>query len=283
VETEASLDSHPHLFQLARIGDDFETYAVVLADSQESRILVISLNEAEQAGETEADEDIKRFQAGGWAQMLFQRRTDNVIKAHTKDIADKLGRIIKRYDVQHVIIAGNDSIKGIVMNTLPDAIKEKLVDYINLDITGNLQSIMEAVEPMMREVEQEQEAEALARLESEVAGERLGVAGVADTAMALTKGQVETLIMHQGFNSIGGECPNCGTLRPGLRPNCPYDGTEMQQVNLREVFTARALQQSSDIQIVEASEYLDQHEGVGAILRYRDDIETPPARDANQG
>ena len=206
--------------------------------------------------------------------MLFQRRTYEVIKAHTKDIADKLGRIIKRYDVQHVIIAGNDSIKGTVMGTLPDTIKEKLVDYINLDITSNLPSIMETIEPMMREVEQEQEAEDVAQLQSEVEGDNLGAAGISATAMALTKGQVQTLIMHQGFNAIGGECPNCGTLRAGLRPTCPYDGTEMQQVNLREVFTARALQQGAAVQIVEAGEYLDQNEGVGAILRYRDDQQT---------
>ncbi|HSH83297.1 MAG TPA: Vms1/Ankzf1 family peptidyl-tRNA hydrolase [Herpetosiphonaceae bacterium] len=276
VETRIVEDRYPHTFNLARIIDDFETYAVVLADSQESRIVVISLNEAEQVGTTEADEDVKRFQAGGWAQMIFQRRTENVIKAHTKDIADKLGRIIKRFDVQHVIIAGNDSIKGTVMGVLPDQIKDKLVDYINLDINGNWQSIMETIEPMMRDVEHEQEADAVATLEAEVGRNGLGVAGVSGTALALTKGQVDTLIMHQNFNAGGGECPNCGTIRPGARPTCPYDGTEMQPIDLREAFTAHAIQQSSTIQIVEASEFLDQNEGVGAILRYRDDVEQAP-------
>ena len=48
----------------------------------------------------------------------------------------------------------------------------------------------------------------------------------------------------------------------------------MQQIDLREAFTARALQQGSAIQIVEENEYLDQHEGVGALLRYRDTQQT---------
>jgi peptide chain release factor subunit 1 len=271
VETYVAEDRYPHVFNLARILDDYETYAVVLADSQESRIFVISLNEAEKAGETEADEKIRRFDAGGWGQMLFQRRTDNIIKAHTKDIADKLGRIIKRYDVQHVIIAGNDSVKGSVMESLPQQIKDILVDYINLDIQSNIQSIMETIEPRMREVEHEQETDDLDTLEAQVNTKGgLGVVGIGDTALALTKGQVMTLIMHQNFNATGGECPNCGTLRPGLRTNCPYDGAEMQQVNLREIFTARALQQSATVQIVEESAYLDQFDGVGAILRYND-------------
>ena len=267
VETQIVEDRFPHTFNLARIIDDYETYAVVLADAQESRLLVISLNQAEQVGSTET---------GGPAQMIFQRRTDNVIKAHTKDIAEQLGRIIKRYDVQHIIIAGNDSIRGTILDSLPKTIHDKVVDYINLDITGNMPSIMEAIEPLMRDVETQQEVDDLTMLEEQVGANRLGVVGVADTAMAFTKGQVQTLIMHQNFNVTGGECPNCGALRAGMRPTCPYDGAEMQQVDLRELFTARAIQQSSAIQIVAASDFLDQHEGVGAVLRWRED-ETPPA------
>ena len=277
LETKIAEDRYPHVFDLARIIDDYETYAIVLADSQESRIWVVALSDVTQAAETEAEEEVSRVEVGGWSQARYQRHTDHVIKAHTREIADRLSRVIKRYDVQHVIIAGNDSIKGIVREMLPETIKEKLVDFINLDIDSNMQSIMETIEPMMREVEHEQEADDLATLEEQVGAQNLGVAGVAETAMALTKGQVQTLIMHQDFHATGGECPHCGTLRPGLRPTCPYDGAEMQQVDLRETFTARALQQGAAIQVVEASEFLDKHEGVGALLRYRD---TPQAETA---
>lgn len=270
VETQIVEDRYPYLFNLARILDDYETYAVVLADAQESQIFVISLNEPEQAAETEASERIKRFDAGGMAQMLFQRRTDNVIKAHTKDIVAELERIVKRYDVQHVIVAGNDSIKGIVMSTLSDAIKEKLVDYVHLDIGDNLQAIMEAIAPMIREVERQQEMKDVAELEEQAYSQGLGVVGIADTAMALSKGQVRMLLVLKSFSGAGGECPSCGTLRAGQRARCPYDGAELRPVDLREAFTARAVQQNAGIQVVEASEYLDQHEGVGALLRYRD-------------
>jgi peptide subunit release factor 1 (eRF1) len=268
-------DRYPHLFRLARIIDDFETYAVVLADQQESRILVISHNQTEQVGETQAQDDIKRFEAGGWAQMIFQRRTDNIVKMHTNEIADKLGRIIKRYDVQHVIIAGSVSIKSMVLESLPKPIQEKLVDFVNLDIDDNLPRIMEVIEPMMRNVELEQEAADIAQLEEQVGTQHEGVVGVAETAMALTKGQVRTLFLIQNFSGNGVECPNCGTIRPGMRANCPYDGTEMQSIDLREVFVNRATQQGATIQVVEQSEFLDQHGGVGALLYYRD---TPQAQ-----
>ncbi len=274
VETQIYEDRYPHVFNLARIIDDYETFAVVLVDSQESRIFVISLNEAEKAAEAAADEEIRRFEAGGWGQMLFQRRIDNVIKAHHKDMADKLGRIIKRYSVQHVILAGNDSIKGSVREALPKQIQDMVVDFIHLDVTSNMQSIMETIEPMMREVERIQEADDVNDLETEVNTKGgLGFVGMSNVATALYKGQVRMLLMLQDFSAIGGECPNCGALRPGMRQNCPFDGAEMQQVNLQEAFVARARQQNAVIQIVEANDFLAQHDGVGALLYYRDDVQ----------
>jgi peptide chain release factor subunit 1 len=273
VETQIYEDRYPHVFNLARIIDDYETYAVVLVDSQESRIFVISLSGAEKAAAAEADEEIKRFQAGGWGQMLFQRRTDNLIKAHHKEMADKLGRVIKRYDVQHVIIAGNDSIKGSVRESLPKQIQDMLVDFVHLDVRSNMQSIMETIEPMIREVERAQEADDVADLETEVNSKGgLGYVGMGNVATALYKGQVRMLLILQDFNAMGGECPNCGALRPGMRQTCPFDGADMQQVDLREAFVTRAHQQNAVIQIVESNDFLAQHDGVGALLYYRDDV-----------
>jgi peptide chain release factor subunit 1 len=272
VETAVVVDRHPQIFQLARLIDDHEPCAVVLAESQEARIFVIGLDYADQIAETEAAEKIKRFDQGGQAQMLFQRRTENLIKAHMKDLAAQLEQIIDRYHVQHVIIAGNDSIKGTVMAALTAPITNRLIDYIHLEPNSSMKTILETVEPMVDEAERRQEADMLATLEEQAtAMGGLGALGVADTALALSKGQVQTLLMLQTFNGTGGECVNCGMLRAGQRAACPYDGAEMRPVDLREAFALRAAQQSADVQIVAASGYLEEHEAVGAILRYRDE------------
>lgn len=272
VTTQIAVDRFPHTFELARLIDEHETCAVVLAEGQEARIFVISLNDIEQVAETEATEKIKRFDQGGQAQMLFQRRTDNLIKAHTKDIAAQLEKIIARYDVRHVIIAGNDSIKGMVMDSLTPAITSRLVDYIHLEPNSNMKTILETIEPMLQEAERRQEADLLAELEKQTtAREGMAALGVVDTALALSKGQVQTLLMLRNFHGEGGECINCGMLRAGQRDKCPYDGAAMRSVELREAFTARAVQQRADIQIIETSDYLVAHQGIGALLRYRDE------------
>jgi peptide chain release factor subunit 1 len=272
VETYIVEDRFAHTFNLARIIDDYETYAVVLADSQESRMFVIALNDVAPVGTTEADEKIKRFQAGGWGQMLFQRRTENLVKAHTKDIADHLSRLVKRYDVQHIIIAGNDSVKGHVLSSLPKPLEEKLVDYVHIDITANMPQILEAIEPLMRDVEQQQERDDIDTLEAQVNTKGgTGVVGIADTAQALSKGQVRHLIVLESFNALGAVNPNSGFLYSGMQSRDPYDGSALESVDLREAFTARAAQTGATIQIVAANEYLEQHEGVGALLWYNDE------------
>jgi peptide subunit release factor 1 (eRF1) len=272
VETSIVADRYPHVFQLARLIDEYETCAIVLAEGQESRMFVIALNQAEQVGETEAPEKIKRFDQGGQAQMLFQRRTDNLIKAHTKDIAEQLDKVVKRYDVRHVVIAGNDAIKGMVMDSLTEPIKHKLIDYIHLDPASNLKTILETIEPLLRDAERRQQTGALAELEKHMTAKGgLGALGATDTAVALSKGQVSTLLVLHGFGGTGGECPNCGMLRAGQRTKCPYDGAEMRPVDLREAFAARAIQQNAAVQVIDASDYLAAHDGVGALLRYRDD------------
>jgi peptide subunit release factor 1 (eRF1) len=272
VDTAISVDRNPHIFQLARLIGDHESCAVVLAEGQEARIYVIGLTSIEQIAETEAAEKIKRFDQGGQAQMLFQRRTDNLIKAHMRDIVARLERIIARHDLQHVIIAGNDSIKGMVMDAMTVPITTRLIDYIHLEPNSNMKTILETVEPMLHEVTRRKQAYVLAALDEQVTAiGGLGALGVAETALALSKGQVETLLMLQGFNGAGGECKSCGMLRAGQREACPYDGGVMLPIELREAFTTRAVQQNAAVQVIEASDYLAAHEAVGALLRYRDE------------
>lgn len=272
LETQVTLDRYPHVFHLARLLDDFETCAVVLASGQNASIVVFALDGVTPAASTEASEKIKRFQQGGTAQMMFQRRTDNLIKAHVKEIGAKLAQVVERYDVAHIVFAGNDSIKGIVLDTLDEQIKARILDYVALDPRSNLAVVREAIAPLLAEAERQQEQADLDALADQLATKGgLAVAGMADTALALSKGQVRTLLMLHSFSGGGGECVSCGMLRAGERARCPYDGGEMRAVDLREAFLARAMQQGARVQIVHAGEVLDQHEGVAAMLYYRDD------------
>ena len=272
VETYVVADSYPHLFQLARMQDDYEPYAVVMADSQKSRIFVVALNRALQAGASEASEPVNRTEVGGWSQARYQRHVDNIVKLQTKDIAEQLSKTVRHYDIEHIILAGNNAIRGTVREVLPKELEEKVLDWVNLDMTASVDEMLAAVEPLITQAERDQEAGDVDTLEAQVntiGG--LGVAGVEATAEALSKGQVRLLIMLEGFQAPGSRNPQSGFLYSGMQTIDPYDGTQLEVVDLKEAFTARAMQQGATIQVVETNQYLEDHDGVGALLWYRDD------------
>jgi peptide subunit release factor 1 (eRF1) len=156
-----------------------------------------------------------------------------------------------------------------------------MVDYINMDPRTNLQAILDTVGPMIMEAERKQEADAVQDLQDNVATQPgLGVTGIEATAMALSKGQVRTLLMLGDFQAAGRRNPNSGFLYTGLRTTDPYDGSELEPVELREAFTALAVQYSAEIQVVESDAYLAEHEGVGAVLWYND-TQQPQTVDTN--
>lgn len=273
VETYVVADRYPHLFQLARMQDDFEPYAVVMTDSTESRMFVVALNRVLKAGESEANETVNRMDVGAWSQGRYQRHVENIIKLQTKDIAEQLAKTVRYYDIQHIIMAGPDSIRGIVREVLPKELSEKVLDWVNLDMTAGVDQMLAAVEPLITQAERDQEADDVDTLEAQVNSVGgLGVAGIEATAQALSKGQVRLLIMLGSFQAPGSRNPESGFLYNGVQTTDPYDGTQLETVDLKEAFTAKAMQQGSTIQVVQAHPYLEQHDGVGALLWYRDDV-----------
>ncbi|MBC8161515.1 MAG: hypothetical protein H7Z42_09885 [Roseiflexaceae bacterium] len=272
VETYVAVGPTPHAFQLARIADDYETFALVVAEGQQAQIYVVASNRVEHVAETEAAEKIKRFEAGGQAQMIFQRRTDNVIKAHLKDLSSELERVVDQQSVDHIIISSNDAIKGMVQEQLAQRLQAMVVEYINFDPHAGNAAMMDTLAPIMQRVEREQEQQLTTDLANEVGANARGVAGLAETALALSKGQVRVLVLHRTFQALGRTNPTTGFLYAPGYLNDPYDGSELSEIDLREAFVSRALGQGAMIEVVDDSDYLAEHDGVGALLHYRDDL-----------
>ena len=53
---------------------------------------------------------------------------------------------------------------------------------------------------------------------------------------------------------------------------CPYDGSELNPVEMREALVLGTLRQSGSVEIIGLEGALDKHGGVAAILRFRDDV-----------
>jgi peptide subunit release factor 1 (eRF1) len=275
VATQIAVDDYPRLYQLAQLIDDRETFAVVLAEGQQAQIYVMSIEAMEQVEQTEARERVNRTEVGGWSQRRYESHTAFTIQLHVNEIAAAMEQVMEEHDARHVVILTNDSIKGQIRQGLSPQLQKRVVDVGAYQRVDDPAQLFASLEPLMHEAERQQEAELLGRLEEQLATKGgLAFGGEADVTQALLKGQVDTLIIDAGYaGGQGGECPTCGLLRAGQRQNCPYDGSELQPVDLREGLVRHTLRQGGQVEIVTDAALVQQHGGVAAILRFRDDVQ----------
>jgi peptide chain release factor subunit 1 len=273
VETYIACDTMPHLFQLARVIEDNETYVVAVAEGQQAQLYLFSPETLEQIGATEARENLNRVQAGGWSQLRYERHNGYVVQLHMNDLAAALQEAVDSHGARHIVIMTNDSIKGHVRAALSPQLQELVVDMVNFDRGADAEQLAASLAPLRLEVEHKEEEELVGRLEDQLATKGgLAFAGDKDVAMGLLKGQVDTLLISPGYGGPGGECPTCGALRLGQREKCPYDGSELVPVEMREALVMGTLRQGGSVEIIGLEGALEAHGGVAAILRYRDDV-----------
>jgi peptide subunit release factor 1 (eRF1) len=275
LETQVLVAATPQLFTLARVVDDYEPFAVAVAEGQEAQIYVLSLEGSTQVDDTEAREEINRVKVGGWSQLRYHNHTGFVLQLHMNDMATALQDAVDRYHAQHVVILANDSIKGNIRKALPAQLQERVVELGAHQRTDDPEQLFAALAPLMESVEREQEQALLERLADQLASKGgLAFAGEQDVAQALLKGQVDTLVLSADYaGGPGAECPTCGLLRPGQRQRCPYDGSEMRPVELREALVGHTLRQGGRVEVVGIEGALVEHGGVAALLRFRDDLQ----------
>jgi peptide subunit release factor 1 (eRF1) len=128
------VSDRPHVYPLARVADQYRRYAVVLADTNRARIFVFAAGRAINEQSIE-NVKTKRTRVGGWSQARYQRHEENYHLHHVKEVVDMLERIVREEEIEHIILAGDETaVIPLLREQLPKALEEKVIDAINLGI-----------------------------------------------------------------------------------------------------------------------------------------------------
>lgn len=273
------IGDRPHLYPLARVESLYPSYALVLADTNTARILLVS------TGEVVGDKAItgtrtRRTTQGGWSQARFQRHIENFHLQHVKEVIDALERIVQTENVEHILIAGDEVIVPLLRDQMPKGLAERIVDHIRVDKDGSLDEVVKTSLEAMQRVREQTERE---KVEAAVGAYRaggLGVVGPQDTLDALIKGQVDELLVAANLNELQG-------LRGGTAPAASANDTALDEpmvepvvageaavappeaVRLADELVAKATQTSARITFVQDPNLLAPYGGVAALLRFR--------------
>jgi peptide chain release factor subunit 1 len=286
IQLSAPIDQHclyigdrPHLYPLARVESLYPRYAVVLADTNTARILVVS------TGEVVRDKEItgvrtRRTAQGGWSQARFQRHIENFHLQHAKEVIEALDRIVQAENIENIVVAGDEVIVPLLGEQMPKHLAERIVDHIRVDKDGSLNDVVKTSLEAMQRVRERTERD---KVEAAVNGYRaqgLGVVGPKDTVDALIQGQVEELLVTVNLNELqgisGGKSEmalanDAAVEDPMIEPIVAGEAAVAAPatVRLADELIAKAAQTSARITFIQDPDLLAAYGGVAALLRFR--------------
>jgi len=270
-ENQLFVHNQPHLYTLAKLHDQYPTYAAVIADTDEAHIFVFGMRTKLDQQSVEGVK-FRRTQAGGWSQARYQRHIDEFRDQHVKEMIDELDRIVTEEKVLHILFAGDEVLLPLLRDNLPQHLAEKVFDIVKMDVRTPEHEVLQLTLDAMQKRDAESDAEKAQRLLNEYRSGGLGVLGVRQTLAALRNGQVDELLVSARVEGI--EADHEKAVRDMLEKELgvlsePADQEGDLQMILSDALVTRARQTGAKVTFIEDPELLKKFGGVGALLRYR--------------
>jgi peptide subunit release factor 1 (eRF1) len=288
LQLEAPIENHrlyiyrqPHLFPLARLGEQFQRYAALITDTNSARLYVFAIG-GKVSEETIQNDSINRTRVGGWSQARYQRHAENYYLHHAKEVVDMLEKVVREEHIDRIVLAGDEVILPILREQMPKQLSEKIIDGLRLDIKTPEHEIAERTLEALREYDAQDDAERVHQLLDEYRSGGLAVAGASETLMALAIGQVDELFLTASLREIEVEKEGidkslvAGASTGALKEVMTDTTTEMDGgtgrklvIRVADELVARAQQTAAKVKFIEDAALLEEFGGIAATLRYR--------------
>ena len=281
-ESRFHSSDRPHIFPLVRAVHENPRYAVLWADKNKADIYVFggetrirSDVDAQSKVESIENEVTSGTSAGGWSQQRFQRRRENFALQHAKEVVAELEEVMKKYSVEHLIIAGDEeTILPVIKPELSKPLEDKLIGSVSI---ADYQSEDEIREKTLDVVTTEMATLQMKEVErvndATKAAAKLGTLGVEDTLRALANGQVEELVIASNIDSIDYSKKKIKKILNEYEPGddtAPTDATVnvSDAAEIADQLVMRAINTAAKIMFVKDDSLLEDAGGVGSILRF---------------
>jgi len=262
IQNTLIVDSSPYIRPLARIEDEWESFTLLLINSNYAKIFSVSTGKIDDIKKISSD-IINKHKKGGWSQARFNRIRKGAIKAFLSDVVEQLQKKAEK----SIIISGPGTTKNIFIEMLPKNIKNKVVDVIDISIEDEKKLLKESFE-LIANREQTKGYDAVQRLKQEILKDGLAVYGLSETLDAVKNGQIDLLIIEKDYRMKGWICENCQVVEKGIKKVCPYCKNKTSEVDVIEEILEFAERTDANIEFTDSKEIADLGH-VGAILRFK--------------
>ncbi len=264
------VDSSPFIRPLAELQDEYEDFAVVVADNKRARIFLVA--SARGGDEESVVGDVKNHvKVGGWSQQRYERKRDKELLLYSKEIAARLADLDRESEFRRIVMVGSKETLAEIERVLPSGLQKKLYGWKAVDLGKGDAFVNGEIFDLFEDSERESETKLWDRIRNEYLSGGVGVAGADDILAATREGRVGKAVILRDLDLSAVRCDDCGGLAAGMPESCPYCGIEeLHTVDLVNEIVEMLSQTGASADFVdgEACPGLEEAGGMAALLRW---------------
>jgi peptide subunit release factor 1 (eRF1) len=271
--TQLFIDRHFRLKPLAHLLGAFPRLGVVLVDRHRARFFDLRLGElTEREGLFQALSRKGRSDGyAGYDGGHAQRRVDDEVRHHFKAVSEVLQDALEKGTFEKWILGCHEAHRSQLEAQLHPYVKHALLGHFNAD-AGHITSdeIRAHCERIVAEWQGKRSGELVVLALNQARGNARGVTGLRRVLRSLELGEVQTLLMTDGFQAHAVECGGCGHLDAHLVSFCPVCGKATRQiVDVAEAILPWVIRRDIEMFYVKDDPEFDKVGNIAALLRFR--------------
>lgn len=256
------VDSSPYIRPLARIQDEWESFSLIVMNSNQAKIYAIELGKMEKQKNLSSN-IMNKHKKGGWSQARFQRIRKGAIHEFYLELIDY---IQKNVDTQ-MILAGPGTAKMEFKELLPTPIAKRIVEIIDSD----MDEVEELFERSINTISKKEDTKAhrmVKLLMEEILKSGLAVYGHEETLDAARNGQIDVLIVEKDYQLKGCLCEHCQILKSGPVKDCPVCGNSTTEADMIEEIIEFAERTDATVEFTDDEE-ISRLGHIAGLLRFK--------------
>lgn len=267
-----AVDITPNIYHLVELKDTYHRYVVMISTEESVRILEVNLGAV--TAELWKDRPELRKRVGReWTKDHYQSHRRERTQKFIKEKIEMLDKLMSAGGYAHLILAGNSWMAAQLSQQLPKHLAAKLIDTVPASGGAKASDIVEATISAFVQEEEKESRRAVEEVIRAVRTGGLATVGAGPTLEALQQGRVDMLVLARRFEPLPGlKCVNCGRMKaeatdPTRCSQC--DAGEFREFDVKEEMVRLAERNGCNVEVVEESDSLMLHGGVGCMLQYR--------------